>query len=449
MAIGLQQFFEHKHLLLILDNCEHLVSAVADVRERRRRRTARRVGAGDEPRGARGSGRADRAARVARRCRRTTDANAVLASEAGALFAARARSRGVTSSSTSAPRSRVHALCARLDGIPLALELAAAQTAMMTPTEIERRLDQQFRLCRWSAARRARASSDPARRDRLVLRPALTGSPAPARPLLGVRRRVRPRRGHGDRVGYRHRVTATASTCSAELVAKSLVERHEVNGATRYRLLEMIRQYAAEQLNGSGDATTARDLHAAHYLARTVELVTEARTDAEYEVLETLGARDPQHRRRRPLAARRATSRRGPGDVRRAPVLRLLRASEHHAGRARRHRRGSHSAARAPRSSRGSPPRACSPASCLFVQGDMERYQRLADLARSTAASGISPTSPICDSVTAMFAGTSKAAASIGPARRGDRACGSDPVPTRLDALALRGDGERAGALDR
>ena len=74
------------------------------------------------------------------------DPNAVLASEAGALFAARARESGGDLVLDVRGAVAVHALCARLDGIPLALELAAAQTAMMTPAEIERRLDKQFRL---------------------------------------------------------------------------------------------------------------------------------------------------------------------------------------------------------------------------------------------------------------------------------------------------------------
>ena len=50
------------------------------------------------------------------------------------------------------------------------------------------------------------------------------------------------------------------------LVAKSLVERNEASGTTRYRLLEMIRQYAAEHLDAAGDAAGARDDHARYCL---------------------------------------------------------------------------------------------------------------------------------------------------------------------------------------
>jgi predicted ATPase len=52
------------------------------------------------------------------------------------------------------------------------------------------------------------------------------------------------------------------------LVAESLVERKEASGTTRYRLLEMIRQYAAEHLDAAGDAAGARDDHARYHHAR-------------------------------------------------------------------------------------------------------------------------------------------------------------------------------------
>ena len=74
----------------------------------------------------------------------------------------------------------------------------------------------------------------------------------------------------------------------ASLVAKSLVERNERDGVTRYRLLEMIRQYAAEQLNASGAAEAARDDHARHYLALAVALFGEMSTAADYQALDRL-----------------------------------------------------------------------------------------------------------------------------------------------------------------
>ncbi|HLM19683.1 MAG TPA: hypothetical protein VK549_17805, partial [Acidimicrobiia bacterium] len=78
-----------------------------------------------------------------------------------------------------------------------------------------------------------------------------------------------------------------------ELVAKSLVERYEVNANTRYRLLEMIRQHAAERLDLVGEAPTIRDRHADHYADRLVMLIADARSDDEYDVLEMIGVETP------------------------------------------------------------------------------------------------------------------------------------------------------------
>ncbi len=426
VPVGLQQFFEHKHLLLILDNCEHLVGAVAAfVNETTMHAPGVSVLATSrEALGVRGEQIAPLASLSVPA---DADPGAVLASEAGALFAARAReSRGDLVIDERAAIA-VHALCARLDGIPLALELAAAQTAMMTPTEIERRLDQQFRLAgggRHAALERhqtLRAAIDwsydllsPGARSLLDRCSVCVGGfdlDAAAAIVAGIDSEL------GD--GFE---------LLRELVAKSLVERHEVNGATRYRLLEMIRQYAADHLSGSGDVDTARDLHAAHYLARTVELVREARTDAEYEALGTLGLETPN------VAAGLRWLLAGPRVAEAQAMFGNLPFFDYFAF----------------------PPitleelgavaeevierpgaelldgfaEACLLASFrLFVRGDLERYQRVADLARSSAASAFSTTSPVCDSVTAMFAGELERAASTAERAVEIARAGSDPAP--------------------
>ena len=297
----------------------------------------------------------------------------------------------------------VHALCARLDGIPLALELAAAQTAMMTPTEIERRLDKQFRLA--SGGRRT------ALERHQTLRAAIDWSYELLSPGA---QQVLPRCSVCVGGFDLEAATALASGIDAEhgdgfdllreLVAKSLVERYEVNGATRYRLLEMIRQYAAEQLLSAGDDATARDLHAAHYLARTVELVTEALTVAEYEALETLGLETPNIAAgaRWLLAEQRA-----------AEVMAMFAAlpfldwfvlpaitldelgaiAEETVTQDRTTALDGFGTA------------SMLASFLLYWQGDMERYQRLGDLARSAPDPTASPSSPIYDSVIAMMAG--------------------------------------------
>ena len=90
------------------------------------------------------------------------------------------------------------------------------------------------------------------------------------------------------------RTSSTRSSCSRSLVAKSLVERNERDGVTRYRLLEMIRQYAAERLNAT-DAARDRPRRSRPPLSgcwRSRSL-SEARTPADYDALERLETETP------------------------------------------------------------------------------------------------------------------------------------------------------------
>jgi hypothetical protein len=76
--------------------------------------------------------------------------------------------------------------------------------------------------------------------------------------------------------------------CIGSLVAKSLVERGEDDRGSRYRLLEMIRQYLAERLEDGGAATEARDLHARHYLAFAKHRFAAANSTAAWDAINDL-----------------------------------------------------------------------------------------------------------------------------------------------------------------
>ena len=286
VADGLPRYFERKDLLLLLDNCEHLVSAVAAFTTSITGFAPRVsvLATSREALGVRGEhisplsslGVPDRA-----------DAASVLASEAGALFVARAGEARGELVMDDANATAVRDLCERLDGIPLAIELAAAQTAMMSPAEILTRLEKQFRLL--TGGRRV------ALERHQTLRAAIDWS----YDLLGDDERALLDRLSVCVGGFDLDAAAAiaagigvddfaAFELLGSLVAKSLVERNERDGRTRYRLLEMIRQYAAEHLNTTGGSERARDDHARHYLAVAITLVGEATTAEDYDALERL-----------------------------------------------------------------------------------------------------------------------------------------------------------------
>jgi predicted ATPase len=183
--------------------------------------------------------------------------------EAVALFADRARAVRPDFAVTAANAEPVAEVCRHLDGMPLAVELAAARVASMTPAEIAGRLDERFRLLR--AGRRTRverhqtlratidwsydALDDAAQRSfaELTVFPAsFSGSAAEA--VLGGA-------GHDDAWEIRDALD--------RLVAKSLITATDLEGITRYQLLETIRVYAAERLAERGGVEELRWAHAA------------------------------------------------------------------------------------------------------------------------------------------------------------------------------------------
>ena len=153
----------------------------------------------------------------------------------------------------------VRRICERLDGLPLAVELAAARVATLDVREIEERLDDRFRLLRRGARTALPRQQtlqalvdwshdlldDDGRRTFRRLG-AFAGSFNAERAAVVL--------GHGDLLD--------AEDAIDQLVAKSLVVREDgTDGSTRYRLLETLREYAAERLRESGEADDARSAH--------------------------------------------------------------------------------------------------------------------------------------------------------------------------------------------
>ena len=150
-------------------------------------------------------------------------------------------------------------ICRRLDGIPLAIELAAARLRAMSVTELEARLDQRFSiLTGGSRAALPRQQTLLAMVDwSWELLTCLRA--ARARAAVGVRRRFRPGRRRGGHAGEGVRPDEVIGHLGA-LVDKNLVQFDDTGtGPARYRLLETVRQYAARQLEAGSTGRRQHD----------------------------------------------------------------------------------------------------------------------------------------------------------------------------------------------
>jgi non-specific serine/threonine protein kinase len=197
----------------------------------------------------------------------TVGVETAMRSDAVRLFHDRAVARDPRFALTGGNIEAVLSICRRLDGIPLAIELAVARIPAMAPAEIERRLDDCFRIL--SGGRRG----GPARHQ--TLRAALDWS----HDLLFEPERVLYRRlavfaGGFDLeqaesvCGFGALPEADVLDTLARLVDKSLVvSRRDHEDRTRYRLLEPLRQHAEEHLRAAGEVDEVARRHAEHMAA--------------------------------------------------------------------------------------------------------------------------------------------------------------------------------------
>lgn len=200
------------------------------------------------------------------------DLDSIAASEAVRMFVERARD--VSPSFTLTPESAplVAAICARLEAVPLAIELAASRMKMLSLEALHRRLDD--RLGFLKAAERDREQ-----RHR-TLRAAIDWS----HDLLDEPQKTLFRRAAVFVGGFS--IESAELVCGdeggeidvleglASLVGKSLFTMSEVDGAPRVGALETIREYALERLKASPDEATVRARHAEHYAALVEEMST-------------------------------------------------------------------------------------------------------------------------------------------------------------------------------
>jgi predicted ATPase/class 3 adenylate cyclase len=248
---------EGRSRLLVFDNCEHVVDSVADLIEviLAVSSTVKVLATSRE-----GIGVANE------RLWRVPSLDVGAAVE---LFVERAES--TVSGSLADETAAVADVCRRLDGIPLAIELAASRMASMTAAEVRDRLDDRFKLLvssrrrleRHQTLRQAVAWScdllDDAEKSLLQSCSVFSGG-FDLQSACAVA-------GSDDNDDY-----AVLSLLDA-LVRKSLLVADRSAGHTRFSMLETIRQFAEEQLIALGDATAARAAHARHYAGREAEIL--------------------------------------------------------------------------------------------------------------------------------------------------------------------------------
>ena len=255
-----------RELLLVLDNCEHVIDVCAQVVEDLLDHCPRLRVLATSREALRIPG--ERAWRVPSLAvpEPNVGLEDLLHVPAVQLFVERARAVQPEFELRSANASAVAGICARLDGLPLALELAAALVSALSAPQILERLDDRFRLL-VGGSRTA-----PTRQH--TLRATLDWSHS----LLTSGEQTVVRRLAVFAGGCS--LPAAEAVCSdrdlpadhildilSRLVDKSLVIMEEQEGQARYRLLETLRQYALERLDASGETDTARRQHVEHFLA--------------------------------------------------------------------------------------------------------------------------------------------------------------------------------------
>jgi predicted ATPase/DNA-binding SARP family transcriptional activator len=249
-------------LVLVLDNCEHLLEACAELAgqllsvcpQLRILTTSR------EPLAIPG----ERVYRVPPlSVAEPGEEMDAAASDAVRLFVERASAAGWEPDWSPVTLATVASICRELDGLPLALELAAARTHVLSVEEIADRLDDRFRFLRYW-----RRSPEPRHET-------LGATMAWSHDLLSDVERALLRRLSVFAGGFT--LDAAAAICLDDdmdaalelltrLVEGSLVLTDAVDGKTRYRMLETVRHYAAERLAEAGETEETRGRHAAYFL---------------------------------------------------------------------------------------------------------------------------------------------------------------------------------------
>ena len=266
-AATLLASLRRQHALLVLDSCEHLIDAVTPLVERILREAAgvRVLATSREPLRAEGE-RVQRLPPLAAPAAGSTPGAAeALGYSAVQLFVERARASAQDFACSDDNAASIAAICRRLDGIPLAVELAAARVEHFGLAGVEARLADCFAVLtrgRRTALQRhqtLRATLDwsydalPAGEQALLRRLAIFNAGFEFEPAMAVLAREGVSK-------------AAALDGLANLLAKSLIAAEPDAGRQSYRLLDTTRAYAMDKLRAAGELRAAAQRHAAYCL---------------------------------------------------------------------------------------------------------------------------------------------------------------------------------------
>lgn len=271
---------ESQKLLLVLDNCEHVIEAAASLTDTILRACpgVKVLATSREALGVSGE--------VAYRVPSLSlpdEAEDVLDSESGRLFAERAASAKPGFALTPSVAPAVSRICRRLDGIPLAVELAAARVRALSPDQIAGQLEQSFRILTGGN----RAALPRQQTLEASIRWSYNLLTSDEQELLG---RLSVFSGGFTLESAGAVYGADAVELLLNLVDKSLVVPEEADGEVRYRLLETIRTFATERLVEAGESEVIRRRHAGFYLGLAKRAAPEVHGPDQKQWLERLDA---------------------------------------------------------------------------------------------------------------------------------------------------------------
>ena len=251
MTASIVEWLQGRRTLLILDNCEHVLSPVVELVSAItvNCELVTVLATSREPLGVTGE--------------RVIPVPSLEIANAVELFIERAQEADESLGFDVDDRVVIGEICARLDGIPLAIELAAARVRSMSPIQIRDRLDQRFRLLTGS-------------RRSIERHQTLRHTVQWSYDLLDPFEQATLQQVSVFAGGFS--LSAATAVCAGDgvdefemldvldsLVRKSLLQVDRSSSEVRYGMLETIRQFAEEALAATGDSDVIRDLHAGYF----------------------------------------------------------------------------------------------------------------------------------------------------------------------------------------